>query len=70
MEISYSQKNKWDDDWAQYWFYAKIAFPSVSDCQEREFIMLRAVAFPVWSPLCEKKSTVLEEFKEGKETKK
>ena len=25
-EICYCQKNRWDDDWAQYWFYAKIVF--------------------------------------------
>ena len=28
MELSYCQKNKWEDDWEQYWFYAKIGFPS------------------------------------------
>lgn len=27
VEISFAQKNKWEDDWVQYWFYAKIAFP-------------------------------------------
>ena len=30
MELSYCQKNKWEDDWEQYWFYAKIGFPSDS----------------------------------------
>ena len=29
MELFYCQKNKWEDDWEQYWFYAKIGFPSV-----------------------------------------
>jgi hypothetical protein len=28
LELSHSQKNKWEDDWAQYWFYAKICFPN------------------------------------------
>ncbi|RLN00202.1 putative retrotransposon protein [Panicum miliaceum] len=37
IEISYSQKNKWDYDWGQYWFYTKIAFPSVSDSEESVF---------------------------------
>jgi hypothetical protein len=37
IEICYSQKNEWDDDWAQYWFYSKIAFPSVSDSVESIF---------------------------------
>jgi hypothetical protein len=37
VEISYSQKNKWDDDWAQYWFYAKIDFPRANDSQESVF---------------------------------
>ena len=26
MELSFCQKNKWEDDWEQYWFYAKIGF--------------------------------------------
>ena len=28
VQLSHCQKNWWDDDWAQYWFYAKVAFPS------------------------------------------
>ena len=28
IEKSSCQKNKWEDDWAHYWFYAKIGFPS------------------------------------------
>ena len=28
IELSFCQKNKWEDDWVQYWFYAKIAFPA------------------------------------------
>lgn len=28
VEISHSLKNKWDDDWANYWFYVKIDFDS------------------------------------------
>jgi len=28
IKLSYCQKNKWEDDWAQYWFYAKISFPA------------------------------------------
>ncbi|RLN03736.1 putative retrotransposon protein [Panicum miliaceum] len=27
VEISFSQKNKWDDDRCRYWFYAKVEFP-------------------------------------------
>ena len=30
MELSYCHKNKWEDDWVQYWFYAKIDFPGTS----------------------------------------
>lgn len=30
IELSFCQKNKWEDEWVQYWFYAKIAF-SASD---------------------------------------
>ena len=26
IELSPSQKNKWEDDWTKYWFYAKIGF--------------------------------------------
>ena len=26
MVISHCQKNRWDDDYAQHWFYAKIGF--------------------------------------------
>jgi hypothetical protein len=26
IELSYCQKNRWDANWAQYWFYAKIGF--------------------------------------------
>jgi len=33
MELSYCQKNKWEDDWEQYWFYAKIGFPSVDSSE-------------------------------------
>ena len=33
MELSYCQKNKWEDDWEQYWFYAKIGFPSGSSSE-------------------------------------
>jgi len=33
MELSYCQKNKWEDDWEQYWFYAKIGFPSDSSSE-------------------------------------
>ena len=29
IELSFCQKNKWEDDWEQYWFYTKIGFPSV-----------------------------------------
>ena len=28
LQLLYCQKNRWDDDWAQFWFYAKVAFPS------------------------------------------
>ena len=31
LELSYCQKNRWDDDWAQFWFYAKVAFPGSDD---------------------------------------
>ena len=24
IELSTSQKNKWEDDWVKYWFYAQI----------------------------------------------
>ena len=34
MELSYYQKNKWEDDWEQYLFYAKIGFPSVESSAE------------------------------------
>jgi len=34
MELSYCQKNKWEDDWEQYWFYAKIGFPSAESSGE------------------------------------
>lgn len=26
VEIAHAQKNKWEDDWVQYWFYAMIGF--------------------------------------------
>lgn len=26
MELLHAQKNKWEDDWLQYLFYAKIGF--------------------------------------------
>ena len=31
VEISFFQKNRWDDDWEQYWFYAKIGFAGKQD---------------------------------------
>ena len=31
VELSYCQKNQWDDDWTKFWFYAKIGFPSADD---------------------------------------
>ena len=31
VELSYCQKNRWDDDWAQFWFYAKVGFPSAEN---------------------------------------
>jgi len=34
MELSYCQKNQWEDDWEQYWFYAKISFPSAESSGE------------------------------------
>jgi len=30
VELSYCHKNKWEDDWVQYWFYAKIDFSGTS----------------------------------------
>lgn len=42
VELSYCQKNKWEDDWGQYWFYAKLAF-SGSEC--------RGIPFHSWRRL-------------------
>jgi len=30
VELSYCQKNRWDDDWTEFWFYAKNWF---SECR-------------------------------------
>jgi len=27
IELSFSQKNKWEDDWTRYWFYVKVERP-------------------------------------------
>ena len=27
VELSTAHKNKWEDDWVKYWFYAKVKFP-------------------------------------------
>jgi hypothetical protein len=46
VEISCSQKNKWVDDWAQYWFYAKIGFASADGSQEKVFpLALKVLTF-------------------------
>ena len=34
LELSYCQKNQWDDDWTQFWFYAKVGFPSADNPAE------------------------------------
>ena len=34
VELSFCQKNKWEDDWVQYWFYAKIGFPDPEGSSE------------------------------------
>ena len=41
MELSYYQKNKWEDDWVQYWFYAKIAFPMSNPSSEVSYPLAR-----------------------------
>jgi hypothetical protein len=44
VEISFSQKNKWDDDWTGYWLYAKIGF--VNSSQEEIFsLALKVLPF-------------------------
>lgn len=46
VELSFCQRNKWDDDWAQYWFYAKIAFPSSSSSRGSNFsLAVKAAKF-------------------------
>jgi len=44
MELSYCQKNKWEDDWEQYWFYAKIGFPSVDSSEGLSYPLAAKVA--------------------------
>lgn len=39
LELSHSQKNKWEDDLAQYWFYAKICFPNPKKPGEVFYLM-------------------------------
>jgi len=34
VELSYCQKNRWDDDWTEFWFYAKIGFPNADGTGE------------------------------------
>ena len=31
LKLSYYQKNRWDVDWTQFWFYAKVCFPCASN---------------------------------------
>jgi len=31
LKLSYYQKNRWDVDWTQFWFYAKVCFPSANN---------------------------------------
>ena len=39
MELSYCKKNKWEDDWEQYWFYAKIGFPDPEGSDEEKYLL-------------------------------
>ena len=41
MELCFCQKNKWEDDWVQYWFYAKIAFPMSNPSSEVSYPLAR-----------------------------
>ena len=55
IELSYCQKNKWEDDWEQYWFYAKIGFPSVDSSG--------GVSYPLASKVAEFKHTTKADFR-------
>ena len=47
--------NKWEDDWEQYWFYAKIGFPSVDSSG--------GVSYPLASKVAEFKHTTKADFR-------
>jgi len=55
MELSYCQKNKWEDDWEQYWFYAKIGFPREDSSGE--------VSYPLASRIEEFKHVTKADFR-------
>ena len=44
IELSYCQKNNWEDDWEQYWFYAKIGFPTVDSSEGVSYPLAAKVA--------------------------
>ena len=54
IELSYCHNNKWEDDWEQYWFYAKIGFPSVDSSE--------GVSYPLASKVAEFKHTTKADF--------
>ena len=33
-KVEQISEDRWDDDWAQFWFYAKVAFPGSEDPAE------------------------------------
>ena len=55
IELSYCQKNKWEDDWEQYWFYAKIGFPTVDSSE--------GVSYPLAAKVAEFKHTTNVDFR-------
>ena len=44
IELSFCQKNKWEDDWEQYWFYAKIGFPGADPSERVSYPLAAKVA--------------------------
>ena len=37
--LAAAQKNKWEGNWLEYWFYAKIGFPDPEGSSEERFLL-------------------------------
>ena len=44
VELSYCQKNRWDNGCAQFWFYAKVGFPNSENPTEVSYPLASRVA--------------------------